>query len=86
MDELELGDVVVVAAGTSRRMGGVDKIEAEVLGRWSETIHNATEPYSPVGYYGKWVSIGMLGLCAAWLAAVSLKDRFERTDLSVETR
>lgn len=60
--------------------------EAEVLGKWSEAIHNATEPYSPVGYYGKWVSIGMLGLCAAWLAAVSLKDRFERTNLSVETR
>jgi high-affinity iron transporter len=56
--------------------------EAELLGRWSETIHNATEPYSPVGYYGKWVSIGMLGLCAIWLAAVSLKDRFERTHLS----
>jgi high-affinity iron transporter len=60
--------------------------EAEVLGKWSEAIHNATEPYSPVGYYGKWVSIGMLGLCAAWLVAVSLKDRFERTHLSVETR
>ena len=56
--------------------------EAEVLGRWSETIHNATEPYSPVGYYGKWVSIGMLGLCAVWLTAVSLKDRFERTHAS----
>src|SRR6185369_9264191 len=23
--------------------------EAEVLGRWSEAVHNATEPYSPVG-------------------------------------
>jgi high-affinity iron transporter len=57
--------------------------EAEVLGRWSQTIHNATEPYSPVGYYGKWVSMGMLGLCALWLIAVSLKDRFERTHLSV---
>jgi high-affinity iron transporter len=60
--------------------------EAEVLGHWSEAIHNATEPYSPVGYYGKWVSIGMLGLCAAWLAAVSLKDRFERTKLHAGTR
>lgn len=60
--------------------------EAEVLGKWSEAIHNATEPYSPVGYYGKWVSIGMLGLCAAWLATVSLKDRFERTHLRVEPR
>ena len=56
--------------------------EAAVLGRWSDAIHNATEPYSPVGYYGKWVSIGMLGLCALWLAAVSLKDRFERRHLT----
>lgn len=56
--------------------------EAEVLGRWSERIHNATEPYSPVGYYGKWVSIGMLALCALWLAAVSIKDHFERTRVS----
>jgi high-affinity iron transporter len=49
--------------------------EAEVLGRWSEAIHNATEPYSPVGIYGKWLSIGMVGLCAAWLIGASMKDR-----------
>ena len=53
--------------------------EAEVLGRWSEAIHNATEPYSPVGIYGKWLSILMVGLCAAWLIAVSMKDRFARS-------
>ncbi len=61
--------------------------EANVLGRWSEAIHNATEPYSPVGYYGKWVSIGMLGLCAAWLAVVSVKDRFRsHHELAVKVR
>src|SRR5918911_1700164 len=49
--------------------------EAEVLGRWSEAIHNATEPYSPVGIYGKWISILMVGLCAAWLIGASLRDR-----------
>lgn len=49
--------------------------EAEVLGRWSEAIHNATEPFSPVGVYGKWFSVLMVGLCAAWLAAASMKDR-----------
>jgi high-affinity iron transporter len=53
--------------------------EAAVLGRWSEAIHNATEPYSPVGIYGKWISILMVGLCAAWLIGVSMKDRFERS-------
>ena len=36
--------------------------EAEVLGRWSEAIHNATEPYSPVGVYGKWISVVMVGM------------------------
>ena len=41
----------------------------------SEAIHAATEPYSPVGLYGKWFSIIMIGICAAWLAAVSLVDR-----------
>lgn len=49
--------------------------EAEVLGRWSEAIHNATEPYSPVGIYGKWLSIAMVGLCAVWLIGASMKDR-----------
>lgn len=49
--------------------------EAEVLGKWSEAIHNATEPFSPVGLYGKWFSVVMVGICAAWLFAMSLKDR-----------
>lgn len=53
--------------------------EAEVLGRWSEAIHNATEPFSPVGVYGKWFSVVMVGLCAVWLIATSMKDRMERS-------
>jgi high-affinity iron transporter len=53
--------------------------EAEVLGRWSEAIHNATEPYSPVGIYGKWISVLMVGLCAAWLVGASMKDRLARS-------
>jgi high-affinity iron transporter len=53
--------------------------EAAVLGRWSEAIHNATEPFSPVGIYGKWLSVLMVGLCAAWLAGVSMKDRLARS-------
>jgi high-affinity iron transporter len=51
--------------------------EAEVLGRWSEAVHNATEPYSPVGVYGKWFSVVMVGLCAVWLIGASMKDRME---------
>ncbi len=41
----------------------------------SDAIHTATEPYSPVGIYGKWFSVGMVGICAAWLAGISLVDR-----------
>lgn len=52
--------------------------EAEVLGRWSEAVHNATEPFSPVGVYGRWFSVVMVGLCAVWLIAASMKDRMER--------
>ena len=52
--------------------------EAELFGAKSEAIHLATEPYSPVGIYGKWFSVLMVGMCAAWLVAMSMKDRFER--------
>jgi high-affinity iron transporter len=52
--------------------------EAEMLGAKSEAIHVATEPFSPVGIYGKWISVAMVGLCAAWLIAVSLIDRMRR--------
>lgn len=46
----------------------------------SEAIHVATEPYSPVGMYGKWFSVAMVGVCAAWLAAVSIFDRARSRD------
>ena len=48
--------------------------EAEMLPH-SEAIHVATEPYSPVGVYGRWFSVVMVGACAAWLAGASLVDR-----------
>ena len=44
----------------------------------SEAIHTATEPFSPVGVYGKWFSLVMVGFCAAWLLTMSMKDRLER--------
>lgn len=49
--------------------------EAEVLGKWSEKIHVATEPFSPVGLYGKWFSLLMVGFCALWLIGATLVDR-----------
>lgn len=45
----------------------------------SEAIHNATEPFSPVGIYGRWFSVLMVGICAAYLIGVSMKDRIERS-------
>lgn len=45
----------------------------------SEAIHTATEPFSPVGLYGKWFSVLMVGICAGWLVAVSMKDRLDRS-------
>jgi len=54
--------------------------EAGVLPN-SEAIHNATEPFSPVGVYGKWFSVLMVGICAAWLFAMSMKDRLSRVQL-----
>jgi high-affinity iron transporter len=51
--------------------------EAELLPH-SEAIHTATEPFSPVGLYGKWFSVLMVGVCAAWLIAASIIDRSRR--------
>src|SRR5438128_6996007 len=52
--------------------------EAGVLPN-SEAIHTATEPFSPVGVYGKWFSVLMVGICAAWLLMMSMKERLERS-------
>jgi high-affinity iron transporter len=52
--------------------------EANVLPH-SEAIHTATEPFSPVGIYGKWFSLLMVGICGAWLLGASMKDRAERS-------
>jgi high-affinity iron transporter len=44
----------------------------------SEAIHAATEPYSPDGIYGKWFSLGMVAVCAGWLAWAAVVDRKKR--------
>lgn len=48
----------------------------------SDAIHVATEPFSPVGIYGKWFSVLMVAACAMWLFAVSMKDRYSRTHIA----
>jgi high-affinity iron transporter len=45
----------------------------------SEAIHTATEPYGPVGYYGRWFSLFLVAVCGTWLASVSAFDRRRRT-------
>lgn len=60
--------------------------EAEILPN-SEWLHNVTEPYTPLGVYGKWITLGMIGICAAWLAAAALTDRARAAnDLAVGAR
>ncbi len=48
--------------------------EAEILPN-SEAIHLATEPYSADGRYSLWILFGMVAICAAWLAGMTLVDR-----------
>ncbi len=44
----------------------------------SEQIHIATEPFSPVGVYGQWISVGMVLSCVIWLAVAQLGDHFRK--------
>jgi len=60
--------------------------EADVLGKYSEAIHTATEPFGPEGIYGKWFSVLMVGICAVWLISVSIKDRLQRIDQPLQPR
>jgi high-affinity iron transporter len=52
----------------------------------SEAIHLATEPYSPVGVYGRWFSLVLVAICGAWLLAVSLADRARGSRAPVAVR
>ena len=45
--------------------------EAGVL-PYSEALHTATEAFSPQGLYGKWFSLWMVGVCAAWLLGAGI--------------
>src|SRR5437868_6134984 len=40
----------------------------------SEVLHDATEPFSPTGLYGRWFSIVAIGACAVWLGAAWVND------------
>jgi len=48
----------------------------------SEAIHVATEPWSPVGLYGRWLSVMMVAGCALWLGTVTWLDRARRVRMA----
>ena len=45
----------------------------------SETLHTATEKFSPDGLYGKWFSLLMVAVCGLWLFGGWLIDRMKST-------
>ncbi|HEY8204508.1 MAG TPA: FTR1 family protein [Pyrinomonadaceae bacterium] len=42
----------------------------------SETIHTATEKFSPEGVYGQWFSLVMVSACGLWLLGAWVVDRW----------
>ena len=44
----------------------------------SEFLHNATEPYSPDGIYGRWISLAVVIVCGFWLGVAGIKEIFFR--------
>jgi len=51
--------------------------EARILPN-SEVLHDATEPFSSVGLYGRWFSLIAIGACALWLSAAWLTDSLRK--------
>jgi high-affinity iron transporter len=57
--------------------------EARVLPN-SEALHEATEPFSPDGIYGRWFSAVAIGACAVWLAGAKVSDSLKKGKASAE--
>lgn len=57
--------------------------EARVLPN-SEALHDATEPFSPDGIYGKWFSVVAIGACAVWLAGAKVSDSLKKSKAPAE--
>ena len=45
----------------------------------SEYLHNATEPFSPDGIYGKWISLAMVFTCGLWLIGAWIRERVAKS-------
>src|SRR5215510_7710366 len=44
----------------------------------SEVLHDATEPFSPTGLYGRWFSLIAIGACTVWLSAAWINDSLKK--------
>ena len=51
--------------------------EARVI-PYSQTIHTATEPFTPTGLYGKWFSLVIALPCIVWLLGGWISDRLRQ--------
>jgi high-affinity iron transporter len=56
--------------------------EAELLPN-SEAIHAATEPFGPDGRYAPWITLGMIAVCAAWVAGATAVDRMREARVRI---
>ncbi len=45
----------------------------------AESLHKATEPFSPEGYYGQWFPAASIVLCLIWLVTGKLRERFSQS-------
>jgi high-affinity iron transporter len=44
----------------------------------SQALHEATEPYSPEGLYGRWFSVVAIVACALWLIGARISDSLKK--------
>ena len=52
----------------------------------SDFLHQVTEPFSPVGLYGKWFSPLMIGICALWFGVAWVGDRMQHSPQAGQSR
>jgi high-affinity iron transporter len=52
----------------------------------SERLHEVTEPFSPVGMYGQWISVLMVASCVVWLVGAQLADRIRKAASPLSSR
>ena len=52
----------------------------------SEAFHNATEPLSPDGIYGKWFSLITVAICMSWLVIAGVLNYFRLRKAAADSR